>query len=189
MDTTTDVLRAAALDVTRTFDLTSVLDKLLEHLAQLVPYDTASVMLLDDDGRLAVRAIRGYERGGDPALTRDHAFDVPNPVFAALVGHRRSILIADTREYPGWPGHAGTEHVRSWMGVALLAAEVIVPKGGMKGVRALEIHDVRNVFDAVRHVAGSRSVAVHGDRDSRQIIFQIENLRRGLLEMLGCRRR
>ena len=76
MDTTTDVLRAAALDVTRTFDLTSVLDKLLEHLAQLVPYDTASVMLLDDDGRLAVRAIRGYEHGGDPALTRDHAFDV-----------------------------------------------------------------------------------------------------------------
>src|SRR5207247_3460897 len=126
MDTTADVLRAAALDLTRTFDLTSVLDKLLEHLAQLVPYDTASVMLLDDDGRLAVRAIRGYERGGDPALTRDHAFDVPNPVFAALVGHRRSILIADTREYPGWPGHAGTEHVRSWMGVALLAAEGVI---------------------------------------------------------------
>ena len=147
MDTTTDVLRAAALDLTRTFDLTSVLDKLLEHLAQLVPYDTARVMLLDDDGRLAVRAIRGYERGGD------HAFDVPNPVFAALVGHRRSILIADTREYPGWPGHAGTEHVRSWMGVALLAAE------GVIGLYAVEKAEAG--FFTPRHVQLTEALAPH----------------------------
>ena len=178
MDTTTDVLRAAALDLTRTFDLTSVLDKLLEHLAQLVPYDTASVMLLDDDGRLAVRAIRGYERGGDPALTRDHAFDVPNPVFAALVGHRRSILIADTREYPGWPGHAGTEHVRSWMGVALLAAE------GVIGLYAVEKAEAG--FFTPRHVqlsealAPHAAIAVRNARLSEQLQRSDERLRQQL---------
>ena len=127
MDNTAEVLRAATLDLTRTLDLPSVLDKLLEHLAQLVPYDTANIMLLEDDGRLAVRAIRGYERWGDPALTRDSVFDVStHPIFGALIRHRRSILIADTRGYAGWQLHAGAEHVRNWIGVPLLESERVI---------------------------------------------------------------
>jgi diguanylate cyclase (GGDEF)-like protein len=128
MDTTAEVLRAATLDLTRTLDLEALLDKLLQHLARLVPYDTANVMLLDDDaGRLTVRAIRGYERWGDPVATRGASFVVrTHPIFGALIGGKRSILIRETRGHPGWQRHKGADHVRNWIGVPLVAAERVI---------------------------------------------------------------
>jgi len=44
-----------------------VLATLLGHLAELVPDDSANVMLLEGEARLSLRARRGYERGADPA--------------------------------------------------------------------------------------------------------------------------
>src|SRR3954468_25016762 len=49
--------------------------------------------------------------------------------------------------------------------VAHLRAEVGVPKGAVRGVRAEEVHHVGHVFDAVGQVAGRAAVAVHGGRD------------------------
>jgi len=127
MDTTAEVLRAATLDLTRTLDLSAVFDKLLEHLAQLVPYDTANIMLLEENSRLAVRAVRGYERWGDPIVTRGGMFDVrTHPILGALIGGRRSILIRETRGHPGWQRHHGADHVRNWMGVPLLAGDRVI---------------------------------------------------------------
>jgi len=127
MDGTAEVLRAATLDLTRTLDLDAVLTKLLEHLATLVPYDTANIMLLEDDSKLAVRAIRGYEAWGDAVVTRMSAFDIhTHPILGAIVSDRRSLVIPETRGHPGWQKHEGAEHVRNWMGVPLLASGQVI---------------------------------------------------------------
>jgi hypothetical protein len=83
MDDVADVLRAASLDLTHSLDLDEVLEKLLGHLSRLVPYDTANVMLLDGDGLVAVRAIRGYERwSADADVVRRSTFEVAtHPIF------------------------------------------------------------------------------------------------------------
>ena len=65
-----DTLHAANESLTRTLDLNSVLETLLDHLGQLVPYDSANVMLLTADAHLAVHTTRGYERWTDPAKIR-----------------------------------------------------------------------------------------------------------------------
>ena len=148
------VLRAATLDLTRTLDLGSVLDKLLEHLAQLVPYDTANIMLIEDDSRLAVRAIRGYERWGDPLVTRDSVFDLrTHPIFGALIRGRRSILIRETRGHPGWQRHAGANHVRNWMGVPLVANDRVI------GLYAVDKSEPG--FFTSRHVQLTEAMAPH----------------------------
>src|SRR5690242_11011112 len=125
MDATAEVLRAATLDLTRTLDLDEVLDKLLAHLERLVPYDTANVMLVDEDAsRLAVRAIRGYEGWGDPLAVRHDSFTVDtHPILSQILRERKSLLIPDTRGYPGWQKHEGASHVMSWIGVPLLAGD------------------------------------------------------------------
>jgi diguanylate cyclase (GGDEF)-like protein len=154
MDTTAEVLRAATLDLTRTLDLQALLDKLLVHLEQLVPYDTANIMLLDDDGRLAVKAIRGYERWGDADATRASVFDVrTHPIFGALIRGRRSILIRETRGHPGWQRHPGADHVRNWMGVPLLAADKVI---GLYAVDKAE----PGVF-TTRHVQLTEAISPH----------------------------
>ncbi|HMQ35386.1 MAG TPA: PAS domain S-box protein, partial [Chloroflexaceae bacterium] len=68
-----EVLHSAHLALTRSLDAGEVLAALLAHLERLVPYDSACVMLLEGEGRLAVRAVRGYERfigGGQLAGAR-----------------------------------------------------------------------------------------------------------------------
>jgi diguanylate cyclase (GGDEF)-like protein/PAS domain S-box-containing protein len=126
-DGAAEVLRSATLDLTRTLELDAIFESLLEHLRRLVPYDTANVMLLENDSRLAVRALRGYEQWGDPELTRGAVYDVStHPILGALLSSRRSILIPDTALHPGWQRHDGAEHVRNWMGVPLLAADRVI---------------------------------------------------------------
>ena len=154
MDTTAEVLRAATLDLTRTLDLPALLDKLLAHLAQLVPYDTANIMLLEDDSRLAVKAIRGYEQWGDPSATRASVFDVrTHPIFGALLRGRRSIVIRETRGHPGWQHHHGATHVRNWMGVPLLAADRVI------GLYAVD--KAQPGFFTSRHVQLTEAIAPH----------------------------
>ena len=53
-DGAAEVLRSATLDVTRSLDLDAIFTSLLEHLARLVPYDTANVMLLEGKKRTRV---------------------------------------------------------------------------------------------------------------------------------------
>jgi diguanylate cyclase (GGDEF)-like protein/PAS domain S-box-containing protein len=126
-DGAAEVLRSATLDLTRTLELDAIFSSLLEHLGRLVPYDTANVMLLEGDSRLAVRALRGYEKWGDPGLTRGAVYEIAShPILAALLTTRRSILIPDTALHPGWQRHHGAEHVRNWMGVPLLAADRVI---------------------------------------------------------------
>ena len=126
-DGAAEVLRSATLDLTRTLELDVIFKSLLEHLARLVPYDTANVMLLEGDSRLAVRAMHGYEKWGDSNLTRGAVFDVAtHPIFGSLLSSRRSVLIPDTSVHPGWQRHDGAEHVRNWMGVPLLAADRVI---------------------------------------------------------------
>jgi diguanylate cyclase (GGDEF)-like protein/PAS domain S-box-containing protein len=154
MDTTAEVLRAATLDLTRTLDLSQVLERLLERLHQLVPYDTANVMLLEEPERLVVRAIRGYERWGRPELVRDGAFDARgHPVLGPLIASAASLLIADAAAEPRWQRHPGAEHVRSWIGVPLLAA------GRPIGLYAVESR--KPGFFTPRHVALTEALAPH----------------------------
>jgi len=122
VDDIADVLRAAALDLTRTLDPDAVLEVLLEQIGRVVPYDTANVMLLEDEHWMCARATRGYERFADPALTRHARFDVhTHPILGGLVASRRPILIPDTREHPDWQRHVGADHVRNFIGVPLIA--------------------------------------------------------------------
>jgi two-component system, cell cycle sensor histidine kinase and response regulator CckA len=97
-----------------------VLATLLDHLAEIVPFDSANVMLVEGKARLSLRARRGYERWADPARPPAISFDAgTNPILDAILTTQRSVLIPDTRQHSGWDRVAGAEHVLSWLGVPL----------------------------------------------------------------------
>jgi diguanylate cyclase (GGDEF)-like protein len=149
-----EVLRAAALDLTGTLDLSAVLETLLGRLRELVPYDTANVMLLDDEQRLAVRAVRGYEKWGSPDAVRLAVFEVrDHPVLGPLMDGTESWLIPDTSLQPGWQQHPGAEHVRCWIGVPLRSA------GRAIGLFALD--SSQPGFFTAEHVRLTEALAPH----------------------------
>jgi len=123
----TETLGAANLALSRELNLDTVLEKFLEYLRKIVPYDSANVMLLRENSRLAVCALRGYEEFTDPLQTQSLDFDTSYfPALKPVIDGQRSVIIDDTRVFPGWKRDPGTEHVISWMGIPLIAGGKVI---------------------------------------------------------------
>jgi GAF domain-containing protein len=124
---TAEGLCAASLALTQSLDLDAVLTALLDYAGQMAPYDSAAVLLLEDGGRLEMRASHGYARSGDPeapgALTLDA---MPGSHLEATLAARCCVVIADTRRDTRWRPLPGTGHVLNWLGVPLVTGGRVI---------------------------------------------------------------
>lgn len=150
----TAVIAAASLALGSSLDLKAVLDELLRCLSDLVPFDSANVMLLEGESELVVFAHRGYEHWTDVKLLESVAFSATqNATFLEICRTGRSLLISDTRTFPGWERPPGTEHVNSWMGVPLLIGDKLL------GIYSVDKNTPG--FFSERHVRLVESLAAH----------------------------
>jgi PAS domain S-box-containing protein len=121
-----EILRTASISLSQTLDLREVLNLLLANLAELVPFDSANVMLLEGS-RLVIYAQTGYEQWSDPQLVEQVTFDLTeHPMLRELVHTSETITIPDTRLQLHWQRPPGTEHVLNWMGVPVVAGGHVV---------------------------------------------------------------
>jgi PAS domain S-box-containing protein len=173
-----ETLREAAAALTRTLDLDVALETLLDTLRQLVPYDSAAVMLLEDATHLAIRAARGFERWTNPAHVKGRVFDIASAADMRQVLHsRKSLLIADVLEFPGWEITPGSEHIRSWLGVPLISGGEVI---GLYTIDKAEVG-----FFTEEHARRAEMLAAHGAvaieharllRDLRESNAQLQGL-------------
>lgn len=129
-----EALRQSALALSASLEMDVVLDRLLEEIAHVVPYDAANVMLIEPSptgGRGLVRIVRmrGYEQFG-AEVVRDIAnlsFDIDQTAnLRQMFDSQRPLIISDTAAYPGWIAVKASAHVRSWAGAPIIAhGEVI----------------------------------------------------------------
>jgi GAF domain-containing protein len=69
-----------------------------------------------------MRALRGYETWTDAEQLSRTTFDIEaTPTIFKVFNDRQTLLITDTELYPGWRHTPGSEHIRSWLGVPLIA--------------------------------------------------------------------
>ena len=123
----TKILQDANIALTENLSLERILETLLDFLSKLVPYDSANVMLRNQDSQFAVRALRRYERFQNVENTRAIAFDgKANPLLRRLCLTKRSVVVDDTYKEPDWEWASGAEHVRNWMGVPLVASGEVI---------------------------------------------------------------
>ena len=122
-----ETLRAANMALTQTLDLDAVLETLLEYLFRLIPYDSANVMLCDDDEQVAITAWRGYEMWLDkPEAMEGLAFSITWPTIEPIFKGQKSVIIVDTEADSTWDTAVGATHIRSWLGVPLLAGGEVI---------------------------------------------------------------
>jgi PAS domain S-box-containing protein len=115
-----ETLSDAVRVLTQTLHLETVMNAMLEYLERLVPYDSASVALLEGDSRLVVRAVRGYEGWTRPEQILGTTLDVEaDGSLRMLLSERQSVIIRDAQRDPAWMPRPGMEHVLSWLGVPL----------------------------------------------------------------------
>lgn len=182
---TAETLSAATLALTQTLDLDMVINTLLDYLYPLVPYDSACVLLPQDEGHLIIRVVRGYERWTDPRELRGTIIDNRDkPHIHTLLTTQKSVLIPDTRTDPGWSHCAHREHIVNWLGVPLVAGDKVI------GICGLDKHEAG--FFTQQHVQlaealiGQAAVAVQNAWLFQQVRAgreRLQSLSRRLVEV------
>ena len=110
--------------VNSTLDLDEVLQRALEQLAQVVSYDTASILLLEG-ANLVVAACRGFS---DPAALLDTVVGPDEGSMAHLVlAEQRTRVLADVQQVPEWGRLRDyleeVRAIRSWIGAPLIVRD------------------------------------------------------------------
>jgi signal transduction histidine kinase/DNA-binding response OmpR family regulator len=160
---TAETLSAANLALTQSLDLDAICERLLDYMSQLVPYDSATVFLLEDGTRLTARAARGYERWCDPSQALAVSFEIkPGSTMHTVFNTQRSLLVPDTSQLSAWVHTPSAEHIYSWLGVPMLAS------GRVIGVCSLD--STQPAFFTQQHTKLAESVAA-------QAAFAIQNAR------------
>jgi PAS domain S-box-containing protein len=115
----TDALRRSTFVLTQNFKMDMVLDTLLECLADLVPYSTASILLLENLDHLFV-AREAPKESARRAVVTLAAED--EPLLLPILVEHKSVFLQDTREETQWRGHRPFAGIRCWLGIPLLAS-------------------------------------------------------------------
>ncbi len=109
-----EVLRDNAEALNSTLDVEEVLQHVLENAqrAIFVPYDLASILLIEDGMARIVRQHRAP--GSDVPLRETTLFPVSDlPLLHQTCETGQPMLIPDTQNYPGWRQLPGSEWIRS----------------------------------------------------------------------------
>lgn len=121
-----EALRDAGAVVNETLDVEQVLDRILEQIARVVPYDSANIMLVEN-GRIYVARHRGYEDTvpSEGKSVSQFSCDINTTVtFRDIVQTKQPYILPDTVLFSGWVGSTG--HIRSWAGVPIIISDQVV---------------------------------------------------------------
>ncbi len=114
-----EALRDVASLLNSPLDREQLLGLMLEQLARLVPYDSASVLLVEGE-QLALVTQRGLD-AVDRSLARLPLEALPHVQTVLL--NQTPLVIPDVTVDPLWRRFPGLEHIRCWLGVPLLVKD------------------------------------------------------------------
>jgi PAS domain S-box-containing protein len=169
-----ETLRQVAILINASLDQDTVLNRILEQLAQVVDYDSSSLMLVEGN-HLTMKALRGFEEPDQVSAIKADISD--NPLFQEMLASRRPILIADVKADGRFRQWAGTAPIRSWIGVPLVVRDQSI------GQLSIDKHqpDFYDEEDAELVFAFAQQAAVAIQNAQ---LFESEQRQRGLAESL-----
>lgn len=115
-------LLEVAQTLTTNLDLSVVLPTILDQLARLVSYDSASIMLLEGELLRPVAQRSIFSLNSEPLTIHQHELTHIQAVLAA----RTPVLIADTEDDVRWISRPGSTMIRCWLGVPLIANNQVI---------------------------------------------------------------
>jgi diguanylate cyclase (GGDEF)-like protein/PAS domain S-box-containing protein len=115
---------AAAVNATLNFD--EVLDLILENISQVVPNDTANIMLVDGDTARIVRC-RGYQEHDSEEILLSKVFRLDDmPVLRRLKTSRQLIVVENTDVTGEWVLTPEGGWIKSYIGAPIVIRDEVV---------------------------------------------------------------
>jgi len=125
---TAEILRTAHVTLAQSLDMNVLCETLLDSFFKLIPYDSATICLLEDETKLRARAVRGYEHwGSDSEQASNVVFEFePGTAPYIIINTRKGTIIPDVRKFPKWITVPSSKHVLSMLGVPMLAGGKVI---------------------------------------------------------------
>ena len=144
-----EALRKSTLALSQNLAMDSVLDTLLQCISELVPFDRATVMFVEDGLELMVAREAPRNLSKRIGLT----FKASESVFLQRVlFEKRALLLSDVAAESEWRGAPPLDDIRSWLGIPLVAASRVL------GVLSLGSTSARTF--TTEHLRLAKSLAV-----------------------------
>lgn len=118
-----EALRKATLALSQNLAMDAVLDTLLQCIGELVPFDRASVLFVEDAAHVMVaREVtqRGLSRAGFVLSALDNVY------LQKILFEHKAVALWDTTTEADWIDVPPFDHTRSWMGIPLLEAGTVI---------------------------------------------------------------
>lgn len=140
-----ETLRESAAIVAATLEQNETIERILEQLERVIPYDSASVQLLNENA-LEIVSMRGFELGNQKHEIR-FELNEKEPAYPLLCGDEPYVLIDDVqRAYPLFTVFPHSR-IHTWLAVPLKV------KGKKFGIIALDGYNVGQFNEAHAQLA------------------------------------
>jgi len=127
-----ELLRHAGAAIASTLDRSQAVRRVLSFLAGVVPYQTATVQILEEDALEVIDCSGPVDRGWGPGTV--HALHEHASYRRVVEAQEPELLVCPVDELPELPGDVDSETI-SWIGVPLIA------QGSVVGVLTLSAPD------------------------------------------------
>ena len=144
-----EALRKSTLALSQNLAMDSVLDTLLQCISELVPFDVATVLFVEDASNLMVAREAPRVAPKRIGLTIKAS---ENVFLEKILFEKKAILLRDVPRETEWRGTQPLDGIASWLGVPLIAASSVL------GILSLGAH-VSDVFTC-EHLRLAKSLAV-----------------------------
>lgn len=121
-----ETLTEVTLALTSQMHITTVLNEILRQARRIVPYQTAHIVLLENDN-LRIACWQGYEDFGSEHLIADLVQPLSEfPLDAEVVQSRQPLLIPDTHNETRWVVQTETTWVRAHVVFPIILGETVL---------------------------------------------------------------
>ena len=159
-----EALSQSVAALNRTSDSDALLDYLLATMGDIVPHDSASIMLLEADGKTAT-VVRESGYGKQEIGTRHNVSTYPEKRY--VIEHGKPYIIEDTLTFEGWSGLEPYKWVRSQLSVPIQIDERVI--GFLNADSKTPHHFTQQHADWLMAFADQAALAIRNARMLTQI--------------------
>ncbi len=117
-----ETLQRVTAVLTASLSLDKVLNLILEQLALVVPYDSATIFMHEDEHLRGVAA-QGYVH---PEKIINQTFPSDDNFFLELLERKEPMYLADAQAHAQFDTWGDSDHIRGWMTAPMLVGETVI---------------------------------------------------------------
>ena len=122
-----ETLRSIGTELTRTLDTEKIMNKMLDLIAPIIPFDSANFLVVEGDLAIAARG-RGYDQYGPLAVASANSVsfkieEVKN--LRWMTENKQALRVSNVKQDHHWIPVAGLEMIQSWIGAPVFVNEKI----------------------------------------------------------------